>query len=69
MLLIRRILLFGFTFNAVVVVIVVVVVANITSATFGCKTCCINTVVLVGFFTTVMIAVANATSTSTATIS
>jgi len=68
MLLIRRILLFGFTFNTVVVVIVVVV-ANITSATFGCKTCCINTVVLVGFFTTVMIAVANATSTSTATIS
>jgi len=66
MLLIRRILLFGFTFNDVVVV---VVVANITSATFGCKTCCINTIVLVGFFTTVMIAVANATSTSTATIS
>jgi len=64
MLLIRRILLFGFTFNTVVVV-----VANITSATFGCKTCCINTVVLVDFFTTVMIAVANATSTSTATIS
>ena len=68
MLLIRRILLFGFTFNTVVVVIVVVV-ANITSATFGCKTCCINTIVFVGLFTTVMIAVANATSTSTATIS
>ena len=69
MLLIRRILLFGITFNAVVVVVVVVVVANITSATFGCKTYCINTIVFVGLFTTVMIAVANATSTSTATIS